>query len=150
MPTVELAPRRRALIGLLALLLGGCAAPKLTPQLAAEMGYEVLGPQMQYDDKLVMAWIPATPGAAPASAAASPFTAELARLIAAGARQPIHVTVSGDDSAFTAQVIKAACAQLPAELSKLRLVFIGNPAHEAEVRQAVLSRRATFYFEPAP
>ena len=142
---------RPALASLLALLLlAGCAAPKLTPQLAAEMGYELLGPQMQYDDKLVMAWVPAAPGTAPASAAASPYTADLARLIATAARQPVHVTVSGDDSAFTAQVIKAACALVPAELSRLRLVFVGKPADAPEARQAVLSRRGEFYFEPAP
>ena len=136
---------------LLMLAVAGCAAPRLTPQLAAEMGYELLGPQMQYDDKLLMAWIPAAPvTAAPLSAAASPFTAELARVIAPAARQPVHVTVAGDDSAFTAQVIKAACALLPAELPHLRLVFVGHPAHAAEVRQAVLSRRGAFFFEPAP
>lgn len=137
-------------VAAMALLVGGCAAPKLTPQIAAEMGYQVLGPQMQYDDKLLMAWIPAAPGTPPASAPASPFTAELARVLAPAARQPVNVTVSGDDSAFTAQVIKAACALVPAELSNLRLVFIGKPADAAEVRQAVLARRGNFFFEPAP
>ncbi len=136
-------------VAALALLVGGCAAPKLTPQLAAEMGYEVLGPQMQYDDRLLMAWIPANT-AAPLPAAASPLAAELARVIAPAARQPVHVTVAGDDSAFAAQVLKAACALVATELPHLRVVFVGAPAHEAEARGAVQSRRGTFFFEPAP
>lgn len=135
---------RKGLTALLLALLAGCAAPKLSPQLAAEMGYQVLGPQMQYDDRLLMAWIPGP------AVADSPLAADLARAMAPAARQPVHITVAGDDSAFAAQIIRAACALVGTELPQLRLVFVGNPAHAAEARQAVLVRRGSFYFEPAP
>jgi len=129
-------------------LLTGCASQPFTSSVAAEIGYEALGPYMQYDDKFLMAWLPGT--AAQQPAVAQQLTAELARVIAQGARQPVFVTVSGDNSAFTAQLIRDACALLPGELPNLRLVFVGNPAHADEARAAVMARRGAFYFEPAP
>ncbi len=131
---------------LLALALGGCAAPRLTPQLAAEMGYEVLGARMQYDDKFTMAWIPA----AAIDPASSPLTLELARLIAPAARQPVHVAVAGDDSAFAAGVLRAACEGLGSPLPHLRLVFVGQPAHQALARAAVEALGGEFYFQAMP
>ena len=145
MPTA----RRLALPLLLAsALLAGCAAPPLTSSVAAEIGYEALGPYMQYDDKFLMAWVPGT--AAQQPAVAQQLTAELAGLLAQGARRPVFVAVSGEDSAFTARLIREACAQVTGEVPNLRMVFVGNPAHAEEARSAVLARCGTFYFEPVP
>jgi len=144
-----LTAKRLALPLLLAsALMAGCAAPPFTSSVAAEIGYEALGPYMQYDDKFLMAWLPGT--AAQQPEVARQLTAELARVISQGAQKPVFVTVSGDNSAFTAQLIRDACALLPGALPNLRLVFVGNPAHAEEARSAVLARRGTFYFEPVP
>ena len=138
--------RSKAVAVVAGALLAACAAPRFSAQTAAEMGYQVLGPQMRMQDGFVMAWIPGPP----TDAAASPFTPELARLLAPAARGPLNVTVAGDDSAFAAAVLAAACGRIDTPLPGLRLVFIGNEADAALAQGAVRSRGAEFHFERAP
>ena len=61
-----------------------------------------------------------------------------------------NLTVFGSDSGLTAQVIVAAFAQAPADLSRLQFLFVGDSEHAQQARTAVEAHGARFFFAPVP
>lgn len=140
--------RFRVVLSGAAVLLAGCVTTgDMTPRSAAPLAYKALG------DKAGLYWVEAAQtGIARAIAQAAltpdmPAVQNLKAALAPAAQRPISIAVAGTDSAYTALVLRKALESTAGGLPQLQLVFIGNPAHEAEVRAAVLAKGGTFRFE---
>jgi hypothetical protein len=141
---------RVALIGI-GLLVASCATTTaLTPERAAPLALKAMG------DNAIVYWVPAAQTAIARAMAQSVLTADmpvvqsLKEAIAPAAREPLRLAVAGTDSAHTALVLRLALNATAGDLPQLQLVFIGSPAHEAEVRTAVQAKRGRFVFEAQP
>ncbi len=139
-----------ALVVTVVFALNGCSMAKLSQQQAAPLAYKAFG-----GDTLFY-WVesPGNPiSTVLASAALSsevPLVQGLTRIVRSASSQPVRVSVSGTDSAFTANVIGAALGSITNELPGLQLAFIGNTGQEASVRHAVEAKRGKFVFVEQP
>lgn len=141
---------RVALIGI-CLLVASCAATtELTPERAAPLALRALG------TSAIVYWVEAPHTAvarAMAQAALTPNMPAVQKFrgaIAPAAHVPLRMAVAGADSAYTALVVRMALDATAGDLPQLQLVFIGSPAHEAELRAAVQAKRGRFGFEAQP
>ena len=132
------------------LALTGCATTGLSERQAAPLAYKALG-QNALLYCVEGASNPISGAMARAALPASaPIVTSLVRVVSSASQQSVRVAVAGDDSAYTAQVIKVALGSVPGDLPNLQLAFIGSRSHEAEVRRVVEGKRGKFTFEEAP
>lgn len=142
--------RMSGALALATLFAAGCATQALTPSGAAPAMMQTFGASG------VMYWVEGANSAVSRAMVRTllpddaPVVLGLVALIQPATSKPMRVAVAGTDSAYTAQVVRKALGQVNGDLSQLQLLFIGDAAHQAEVRTAADAKRATLHVAMPP